>query len=236
MKTTIAPISFLATVLALTAVASAQVYVAPNLGTFGYGNGFYRHASTYEEGVQRGYAARVAAHGQANYLNSLASVNLQQARSLDIQNRKNTVDAYFYMRQANNAARAGSRSERLTTEQYTALAKQAAPNRLSPHEYDSTLGRLNWPAALVGDEFAAERDALDRIFRTRSPGDVGPSTEFYAQVRNISNSMQQKLRENIQELDAAQYVAARNSSSACRTKLRSPRRFEVSRWPTSVDY
>ncbi len=208
MKTTFASLSFLA-VLALTTAASAQVYVAPNLGTFGYGGGYHRHSSTYEEGVQRGYASVVAARGQANYLHSLASINYQQARTLDLQNRKNTVDAYFYMRQANNAARAGARSERFTTEQYAALAKQAAPSRLSQHEYDSTLGRLNWPAALVSDEFAADRDALDRVFRMRSPGDVGPSTEFYAEVRQITNSMQQKLRGNIQELDAAQYVAAK---------------------------
>jgi hypothetical protein len=206
MKTTLASLSFL-TVLGFSAAASAQVYVAPNLGSFG--GDIYRHSSTFEEGVQRGYAAVVRSRGQANYLNSLASVNYQQARTLDIQNRKNTVDAYFYMRQANNAARAGARSERFTTEQYAALAKQAAPSRLSQAEYDSTLGRLNWPAALVSEEFAADRDALDRIFRTRSPGDVGPSTEFYAQVRNITNSMQQKLRDNIQELDAAQYVAAK---------------------------
>jgi hypothetical protein len=209
MTTTLSSISFLTAVLALTAVASAQVYVAPNPGTFGYGGGYLHHSSTYEEGVQRGYAARVAAHGQANYLHSLAAINYQQARTLDLQNRKNTVDAYFYMRQANNSARAGARSERFTTEQYTALAKQAAPSRLSALEYDSTLGRLSWPAALVGDEFAAERDALDRVFRMRSPGDVGPSTDFYAQVRNITNSMQQKLRDNIHELDAAQYVAAK---------------------------
>jgi hypothetical protein len=206
MKTTVASLSIL-TVIALTSASSAQVYVAPNLGSFG--GDIYRHSSTYEEGVQRGYAAVVRSRGQANYLNSLASINYQQARTLDIQNRKNTVDAYFYMRQANNAARAGARSERFTTEQYAALAKQAAPSRLSQSEYDSTLGRLNWPAALEGDDFAADRDALDRIFRTRSPGDVGPSTQFYAQVRNITNAMQQKLRENIQELDAAQYVAAK---------------------------
>jgi hypothetical protein len=204
MKTAFSSASFLVGVLALTAAASAQVYGIPGAGYPVSGN--YHHASTYEEGVQNGYAAIVASRGQANYFNSLAAINWQDARSRYINNNKNAVDGYFYVRQANQSAR---KPVRLNTEQLTALARNAAPARLNQQDYDSTLGRLHWPSALLGDGFAAERDALERMFYSRSPGDVGASSEFYADVKQVSSMMQAKLADHIGEFDPAQYLAAK---------------------------
>ena len=90
-----------------------------------------------------------------------------------------------------------------------ALAKVAAPDRLSPQDYDSTLGRLHWPSALLADDFAAERDALERMFGSRSPGDSGNGSAFYGDVKQLTSNMQSKLRDHITELDPAQYVAAK---------------------------
>src|SRR5436190_2225545 len=203
MKTTFSSASFLATVLALTAAAPAQGIVTPNVGYSGY---YGHHASTVEEGVLQGFAALRSAQGQANYLNSLAAINRQEARSRYIQNNKSAVDGYFYMRQANQSART---PHRLTPEQYVTIARNAAPDRLNQSQYDSTLGRLNWPAALTDDDFAAERDALDRAFRGRSPGDAGAGSAFYGDVRQLTSSMELKLKDHIQELDPAQYMAAK---------------------------
>ena len=71
MKTTLTYTSFLMTLVALTAVASAQGVALPNLGYAGY---FGHHASTFEEGVLQGAAALTAASGQRNYLNSAAAI------------------------------------------------------------------------------------------------------------------------------------------------------------------
>ncbi len=204
MKTAFSSASFLLSVLALTGVASAQVYGIPGAGYPYYNN--YHHASTVEQGILDGIAAATAAQGQANYFNSLAEINHQSARSQYITNNKNAVDAYFYTREANQSAR---KPVRLNTEQLTAMAQNAAPSRLTAHDYDSTLGRLHWPAALLAEEYAPERDALERMFYKRSPGDVGAGSEFYAEVKQLSSNMQQKLSEHISDLDPAQYVAAK---------------------------
>src|SRR5436853_575615 len=141
MKTTLAFTSSLIAVLALTTVASAQGIVTPNVGYTGY---YGHHASTVEEGVLQGAAALRSAQGQANYLSSLAAINWQEGRSRYIQNNKNAVEGYFYVREANQSAR---KPVRLSREQYVAIARNAAPERLNQQQYDSTLGRLNWPAA-----------------------------------------------------------------------------------------
>src|SRR6185369_8106104 len=122
--------SFLLGVLALAGTASAQVYGIPGAGYPYYGN--YHHASTVEQGVLDGIAAVTASRGQADYFHSLAAINWQDARSRYITNNKNAVDAYFYTREANQSAR---KPVRLNTEQLTAMAHKAAPDRLSPQDY-----------------------------------------------------------------------------------------------------
>jgi hypothetical protein len=204
MKTALYSASFLAGILALAASASAQVYAIPGAGYTNYGN--YHHASTVEQGILDGYASVTAARGQANYMHSLASINYQDARARCIQNNKNAVDAYFYIKEANQSAR---KPVRLSQERLTALAKVAAPDRLSPQDYDSALGRLHWPAALLGDEFAAERDALELMFRGRSSTESGAGSAFYADVKQISSAMQARLQDRIGQLDPAQYLAAK---------------------------
>ena len=144
-----------------------------------------------------------------NYYNSLANINAQEAYSRYLQNREQQTETYFRMRQINRAARQAERPQRLTYEQYVALAKQNAPDGLNDVQYDRTLGRLSWPAVLSGDEFAPEREALTRAFMVRSPSDVGAATAFYAAVDRLTQSMQAKLLGKIDQLTPAEYMAAK---------------------------
>jgi len=201
-------------VLALGGAAQAQTYVAPAVasGAYGYpggyGYGYGYHSSTLEEGSLRGLGALTASQGEANYYNSLAAINFQDAYARYVQNRQKATDAYFAGRQANRAARFGDVS-RLTLDRYSALARHDAPQCLRQNQYDRALGRLNWPAVLTGDEFAAERDLVNRAFKARSPGDVGPNTAFYETVKQLSSSLEAKLKTHINDLDPAQYLAAK---------------------------
>jgi len=213
MKATFSLASFLAAVLAVSGVASAQGIGMPGAAFMGYGGGsgdYGYHSSTLEEGWLRGLGALTVSEGQANYYNSLAAVNGEEAYSRYVQNRKNATDAYFYMRQSNRASREAQRDVRLTPDQYVALAKKGAPANLSQQQYERTLGRIEWPAVLAGTEFAVEREALDRAFRARSPGDSGAASAFYGNVRQLTDSFQAKLKNKINELDATQYMAAKN--------------------------
>lgn len=197
--------------MAFAASASAQSYapaVSPGFGFGGWG-GFGYHSSTYEEGVLRGLGDLTRSVGQANYMNSLASINQQEAVSRYLDNRQKYAETFFEMRQLNRAAREAERAQPLSAEQYAQLARAQAPDRLSDVEYDRVLGRVQWPAALQGDLFAAERAALEHAFRGRSAHDVGVNTTFYATVQTLTQSMQQKLHENRETLSAMQLIGAR---------------------------
>jgi hypothetical protein len=178
----------------------------------GWGYGFYGgyHASTLEEGVLRGWGAAMAGAGQANYLNSLAAINYQEAYERYLANRERMAETYFRLKAINQAAREARRPQRLSAEQYAELARKQAPERLSERQYDRTMGRLNWPAPLLDEKFAPEREELTRLFQVRSPGEFGPSTTFYGQVRRLTGQLEAKLKEKLPELSPAEYMAAKN--------------------------
>jgi hypothetical protein len=135
MKTSLMIPTLMSVVVALAGVASAQSYSGTNgygaagyypaYGGYGYGYGY--HSSTYEEGVLRGMGALARARGEANYWNSVAAINRQEALARYIQNREQATETYFRMRQINQAARQAERPQRLSPEQYVMLARSKRP-------------------------------------------------------------------------------------------------------------
>jgi hypothetical protein len=194
-------------------LASAQTgYIAtgPQSTPSGFGYiGGYRHASTFEEGVLRGYADLTRAGGEANYWHSAAANNWQDAYSKYLANREAKTETYFRMQSINRAAREATRPQRMTTEQLAILARKQAPDRLGDHQYDRGLGRLNWPSLLQDGLFAEERAVLDSAFATRTPGDAGVGSGFSTGVRQLTTSMQHKLQANIAGLNQMEYLAAK---------------------------
>jgi opacity protein-like surface antigen len=219
MKTALTSVVAAAAILAAAGGAQAQTYVTPattaSIGETtplvgGYGAyGFGSHASTYEEGVLAGWGTLARSVGEANYFHSLASINYQEAYTRFLQNRQHATETYFRMQQINRAARDAQRSPRLSYEQYVALAKKYAPDGLDEQQYDRTLGRLSWPAALLTDDFAAEREALDRAFLVRSPADAGTASAFYSNVWRLATMMEARLQSKIELMNPAEYLAAK---------------------------
>jgi hypothetical protein len=192
-----------------TVQASTNVAVAQGVGASEPYYGFGHIASTAEAGVVEGVGGLVRSQGEANYFNSLSTINGQEAYSRFLQNAERSNEAYFRIKQINQAARQATEPQRLTYEQYAAMAKRYAPEGLNEQQYDRTLGRLNWPAVLTGEEFSAERDALNRSFMVRTPLDAGPASGFYGYVRRVADSMDAKLKTKFSDLSSAEYLAAK---------------------------
>jgi len=212
MKTTGILASAITLVAAFTTAASAQTYGSDSDADYGPGYGFghsfggYHHASTYEEGVLRGYADLTRAGGEANYWHSLAAINRQVAYQKHLENRQLKTETYFRNRALNSHAR---QPTRLSTEQLALLAKKQAPDRLNGQQYDRTLGRLSWPAVLTGDEFATEREILDAAFAARTPGDAGVASAFGSGVRQLTENMQARLQSQMASMNQMEYLAAK---------------------------
>lgn len=206
-----------ASLLALAGVASAQTFATEGAVAAGYGGGYGGygyHSSTYQEGVLRGLGDLARSIGQADYMSSLAGINRQETVSRSLDNSEKYAETYFRMQQINRAAREAARSQPLSTEQYAKLARQQAPDRLNETDYNRVLGRLSWPAVLSGEQFAAERAALDKAFAGRTAHDVGVSTTFHGQVRTLAAKMQEKLQSNREAMSPMEFIAAKNFLSS----------------------
>jgi len=166
------------------------------------------HSSTYEEGVLRGAGALARGAGDFNYLSAEALKSIEQARSLNIDNRMRALESYWQAKQMNYENTLG-RIKRFSTEQMAAIARKEAPDRLAPHQYDPFHGKLHWPVALMTKDFEAHREALNELFATRTTHDVGPETQFHADVRELTAEMESMLLARIESMPPMEYTAAK---------------------------
>ena len=185
----------------------------PNVALTGfYGGGYYPAwggASTVAEGALRGQADLVRAWGDNAYMNSLAAVNTEVARQKNIENRLQWVQTYFEMRRTNEAARAAQRPTAMSLGQSQQYARMLAPQRLSPYQIEPVSGRIHWPAALQGPEFAEARKALQQIFASRDVHTSGVGNTTDSQVAEITAAMRDALKANIDAMTSSEYLAAR---------------------------
>ena len=210
MKATILSSTMIAAAL-LTTTAWAQSYVVGSLRPYyrGYYPGYY-HASTYEEGVLRGWADVRRATGEYNYNTSAALINREEARSRYLDNREKAVLKYFSIKKINKEYRTQERKPRPTQEEYARLAKEAAPDRLSASQYEPALGKLSWPALFDGDVFAAERDLIDRLIAERTIDNSGLGSPSAKAIELLTAQMKSKLKGQVGSLSASEYMNAKN--------------------------
>jgi hypothetical protein len=176
----------------------------PGFGS-GSGYGWGGHSSTEAEGVQRGFADVVRSAGAANLMNSEAARNWESARKQYIENRLQATETFFEMRQTNAEARAAKRPRPLSTEQYVRLARMQAPSRLSVSQFDPTSGTIGWPGLLRGDQFKAERETIEKLFKERATGVDTNASEISAAIQALSD----KLRPLAQSTSANEFIQAR---------------------------
>jgi hypothetical protein len=179
-------------------------------GPIEYGLPFIQHhASTFEEGFLRGRADLIRSWGYYLYARSLALINNEEARRRYIDNYQRGVDAYFTVRELNRQARAAERGERPTREDLIRFSKARAPKPLAPHQFNPALRTLHWPTALQGQQFSAERTAIDQLIRDRSVHNSGLGSHNCQQIRRLTELVTERLKSQVHTISPSDYVAAK---------------------------
>jgi len=180
------PILSMLTVVGLANTASAQWYVD-------------NRASTVAEGYARGISDIVRAQGQYNLLTSQSLINIEDARTKNMQNRLQWTQTYFEMRRMNRDYRREMRGPTPSPEAFARWAREAAPERLKSVELDSITGRISWPTLLQGERYAPLRASLEQAFleRAEKHGAIGPETAL--KISDDANAMLQILEDQLQE-------------------------------------
>ena len=188
---------------------------------WGGGWGGWNGPATAAESYQRGFADVVRSAGQANLMNSMAAQNLEQARSMDFDNRVKWTESYYQMRQANRAYRASKRSPRLSEEEIARIARAGLPKRLTTSELDPLTGQINWPIVLRDEQYTPERKELDKLFDERAMAS-SISPQVYEGIQKYTAELLAALKKNINQYKANDWLSAKKFVDSLAYEIRFP--------------
>ncbi len=170
---------------------------------------YLRHSSTAGEGYLRGAATVIQAAGQANYLNSIAATNYQEANRRLIENRNLYVRKYFENQDINRQYREKYSPVAPTKEEWQRVTEASLPDRLTADQYDSITGKLVWPHVLRTNEYKAIRERIDVLFSNRTPDNSGNGSPSQRELATLIDSMKMLFKDNIHTVSASQYATAK---------------------------
>lgn len=211
-------IALAACTLAFSATDAFAQWGAYDRGPYGWGGG-YHHASTVQEGIQRGFADVVRSAGQYNLDTAAASSIQQDAVSKYLDNRLKGTNTYFEMRRANDQYRRSEQTPPLSSEQLYRIAAEQAPETLASSELDPLTGEISWPLVLQGDEYSDIRNKLEGLFILRAKnGD----SQYVFQIQEVANEALTQLKANIRNYPAPEYLKAKRFLESLAYSARAP--------------
>ena len=203
--------------------AQQGVMVRPTVvGVGGFGNGWnqgwYHHASTLEEGIQRGYASIVTAQGQYNLATSAAMVNYEAARAQYLQNYRqaqiNRYEAKKRKQELENARRQ-SAAER----QEVAIK----PNkRLGLDQFNPELGVIHWPLVLRDEAFDEARLEINTYVTTTEFKEAYSNAEPMPEFRRLIEDLKSQFSKEQRRFSGNERVLARSFLDGLMLEARSP--------------
>jgi len=200
--------------LATAAVAmpqpAAAQYSAGNFGAYGY-----RPLTLYESRA-RGQAELVRARGQRNLLDSEAAINVEQARSMNLDNRLQSTQTYFAMRNINTEQRFGTPEEREAQRQRNnakrlfRYGQEGRPLRPTDDQLDPVTGQISWPLVLNAPQYEPFTQRLDSMFAARAQMQDHLNYEQIQKLTETTDALLAELKNNIRDMPSNTYLDAKN--------------------------
>lgn len=181
-------------VIALTASGWAQV-VVNSPGTVAGGN-------------LQGLGDAISAAGSYNLSTSEAALNMSQVQKQEIENRVAGSEAYYQLRDMNDAYRAKLQGPRVSQDQILQFTKKGRPDPLRGNQLNPD-GRIGWSGVLTTEPFADSRKELDALFLKRAENG-GLGYEDQTEVKTVTNGMLDQLKEMVTQLPSNVYMSAKN--------------------------
>ncbi|HTQ39577.1 MAG TPA: hypothetical protein VMJ32_11140 [Pirellulales bacterium] len=187
---------------AMVCMAHAQYLYSP------YYNG--NSASTVGQSYAMGMADLVRAAGDRNLNNSQASINYEQAASMDMDNQIKNEKTYFEMRKMNTSYRKAEQSPGLTSEDSWRYAQMFAPKRLTSTQLDPVTGQIYWPIFFQDPRYKKYCDQLNNLFVQRETSHGGIGYDTYMQIQKATDALKDEVKKNINMYQPSDYITMKN--------------------------
>jgi hypothetical protein len=149
------------------------------------------------------------AMAQYNLATAAAARNNELAYSQYLDNRRAAAEKRLAARWENESHRAEQRKAGITSEQREQTGRSHLPQRLNSEQWQPLSGTFQWPEALSGDGFAAERRRLEQLFAQRTREASGLGSSNYDEVRSLVRTMQGRLARQAKQLGVEEFSRAR---------------------------
>jgi hypothetical protein len=179
-----------------------------------------------------GLSQVIRAEGDYNLATTAGMINYEQARSKYIENQNQWTQAYFQMREANQAFQIQKAQRSKHSREVLAQAAAGRPRTLTVHELHPATGKITWPEPLLDARYGNLRNDLEDLFEMRARTGGGSRTS--AKIHDDAQRMTKILKDGIKNMKANDFIAARKfvdaldyavvtPGQAAGTDLRSPK-------------
>lgn len=177
---------------------------------YGYGLGYgWFGGGTVAGNYLYGQSQVIRAQGEFLNNQSQAAINFEDARAKNLENQSAYTRTYFEKQKLNRDYRETTRPAKATNEQLVRIAKDGAPGRPGRSELDQPSGIILWPEALMDRRFDGYRKELEKLYGERTATNYGTTSALYGDVQRVAGQMRAELKDQIHEMDSAEYLAAR---------------------------
>ncbi len=202
--------------------ANAAAVAAAGSGGAARGGGVVFPGSTVGGDIARSQAEFVRAAGEYNLNTSKGMINMQTAKSMEIENRLRWTETFFEMRRVNRTARALEAGPRPTMEQVVRYARMQAPRRLSSLELDPITGDISWPVVLQDSPYIENRAFLEEQFRMRAKSGGSFDYAQFDTVEAAFENFKANLLTNVSKYSGRRYGEARNFLDSLKLEFELP--------------
>jgi ElaB/YqjD/DUF883 family membrane-anchored ribosome-binding protein len=155
-------------------------------------------------------AAMLKAQAERNLARAKAAESLHKTRSLALDNDMKAANAFYQKKSAyENYQSLQKKRGRGTNEDYYRYSQMDVPERPAGYELEPVRGRIQWPPVLKQQEYVEARVQLDSLFAQRSQSSNAATAEIYGQVQSQVEQLRSDLKDNIDQISPAEYVAAK---------------------------
>ena len=123
-------------------------------------------AATAGESYARGVSGIIQAQGQRNLDNSQAAINMEDARSANIDNNLKSVNAFWQEKEIYNEHL--QQQNKVIDQRRTEYLAKHGLQPLTSEDFDRTTGQVNWPKVLEQSQYDQYRKTIDQLFQERS--------------------------------------------------------------------
>jgi hypothetical protein len=163
---------------------------------------------TVAGGNMMGMSDVISSAGEYNLATSQAAMNMSQVQAQEIKNRMEGSKTYYELRDMNEAWQKKQRGPHVPQKDMNEYLQKMCPKKLQPNQLNPD-GRISWPSVFGLDVFADDRGQVDALFVKRAE-QGGLGFEDQTQVRALTKSMLDELKQIIRQIPSDAYVPAKN--------------------------